>query len=986
MRSRGFTLVELAMVIALVGVVLAAVFLLFSSGDRAAGRAAGSSESVTATRLAAGEIESLLQTVGYSSVAPAGEWHPVVEASADRLVFVCNSGEPASFGPEDTLCIECLTGGGFRVSDLTGDSRTGGAGATLELSYLDGGGVLIPATELETQPGRDLVRAVSYTVSSTEGDSFSLSGSCTPPNLLYSGCGAGAYRPGTDDGSRNIHFFDENWESSSTLFNQDYIEAVIGWDPIRWEDFESASSWATWWYTNRSDTYGRIRRWNGDPTAYEGNYVLCLDRSTAGANTRSSAVWNVDLAGLQGTDLRLHFFWKSYNEGWNTEDGVFFPTLQPESDVPIYFQGFGAFSLDDYRDNWSYWTDTYGNIGVVSDYPLTGAGKYLNMDSRVSGNLSHNRVMWNVDMSAYQADTSLYLNFFACSRGEEYSGGNQGDFVALAGPGGITAAPVWYSNLLIPGAGTWTQYSFDLDAVVPPGYDWSNFRVMFAQSDNDRTISATASDGISIDSVAVARRVPADTVFTQKIQSTPSTWLSGWNEETVDLDSAAAAHGRTFANPFPIAFCEYGNDAYPNDGIGVDYVTIEQSGQLIIPGWTHAPASGYTLDEWVPSNHAAYYGSWCWSVNGSGSYTASPTRAYIQSPVYSLAGYAAGTRLSFAFFHTYTWYGAGDGCNVKIWNSTTRTWDLLVPYWGYYTAAVPALGGEPGWTGTTGSSWNFCVFDISAYAGKTVRFRFYYGTQGTGTADGWNVDYTRFRVGPDWPQVIWYGWPQQQYADWFGWSTPPGVGDPAAAAYGSRSAGNDMSISSPWDTYYENSTHNALVSPPVTFNDAASTFMYVQFMNNSRTQSAADYCYLEGAPFATTVADTTWRLLATWSGSSASWWKTRIYMNPHFSYWHSLGQCMDNTVVFRWRMYANSTTSDYGGWNVDSIKCFSSSSFLTQLTTPPAGADDPRNPVVFIDPAVSGYRAPRTAEGPFSCLPVIFEDESATRAAAPPRP
>lgn len=196
--SGGSTLVELAIVVAILGVVLAAVFLLFSGLDRAAGSAAGSSGSVTAARLAAGEIEGILQTVGYTRVAPRGEWHPVVEASADRFVFVCNAGDPASFGPEDTLSIECLPGGGFLISDRTGDSRTGGAGALLELSYLDGTGTPIPDAELQTQTGRDLVRAVSYTVSSAAGDTFSLSGSCRPPNLVFSGSGVEVFRPDVD--------------------------------------------------------------------------------------------------------------------------------------------------------------------------------------------------------------------------------------------------------------------------------------------------------------------------------------------------------------------------------------------------------------------------------------------------------------------------------------------------------------------------------------------------------------------------------------------------------------------------------------------------------------------------------------------------------------------------------------------------------------------------------------------------------------------
>ncbi len=974
--DRGFSIAEIAIVVAVVGVLLAAVFLLFGSGSDAARRVSESSGAETDARLGANDLESFLQTVGYTAVPPQGEWHPVALAEADMLVFVANQSSPSLFGPEDTLCLDC-TGPGFTVTDASGALRhTGGQGASIELAYYDGTGSQLGADLLSSQSGRDMIRRIDFRVTSGSGEPFTVSGSCAPPNLAFSGQG-GLLRMREMSGGRSLHYFDESFENSSTLFNQDYIEAVIGWDPIRWEDFESSSSWLNRWYTNTSDASGRARRYDAEPSPYEGDWVLALDRSGPGGPTLSAAVWNVDLAGYNvATDeLRLHYFWKEYHESVHPEDGVFFPTYIDEDDTPIFVETFDTFALGSTTDGWTYWTDTYGNILVTSLYPMAGNGKYINLDSRVSGSQSRNRIMWTVDMSAHAAAADLYLKFYACSRGEEFSGGSDGDMVGLVGSGGITSTPVWYSNLVLPVPGAWTEYSYDLDAVVPPGYDWSNFSILLAQTDNDRTTSMTGIDGLSFDSIMVSTHVSADTLFEDKIASTPSPWAAGWNEAFVDLDDQAAFFGRSFANPFPIAFVEYGDNSIPDDGILVDWVTIEQSGRWIIPGWTHAPAPGYTVDQWYPSQHMAYWGTWCWAVNGAGSYTATPTVAYIQSPLYDLSSYAPGTRLSFAFFHTYTWYGNSDGCNVKIWNDTTHSWDLMVPYWGYYTAAVPALGGEPGWTGTTGATWNFCVFDITEYAGKSVRLRFYYGTQGAGSADGWNVDYTRFRVGPDWPQVIWYGWPQQIYADWFAWSTPPGVGDPGAAAYGTRSAGNDMSITSPWNTYYENSTHNALISPPVTFDDVATTdpYMYISFMNCCRSQPTADLCLFEGAPFATTVADTAWRVLGSWTGSSGSWWKTRIYMNPHFNYWHSLGQCLDNTVVFRWRMYADAATSSYGGWNVDSIKCFSSASYLAPLTAPPLADNGGPEPVLYIDPAEYGHHLP--TDGNIVYMPVLCEDD-----------
>lgn len=957
-RRAGFTMAELAIVIAVIGVILAAVFLFFHSGSTAARRITEATAAQTDARVVANQLDGLLQTAGFTTVAPPGEWHPILRAEPETMTFVANSTRPELFGPEDTITVSAAENGSISVVDADGNPlASNSALAEFDLAYFDAGGGELSAEELATQAGRDLIRSIAYRVHSTTGGGDAvMAGTVTPPNLMLSGAAAGNLPGGLGNGgSRNTHFFDENWENSSTLFNQDYIEATIGWDPIRWETFEAASSWSSLWYVNRSDPAGRGQRLL-TPTAQEGQYVMALDRSGPGAFVKTAGVWNVDMAEFAagGVSLRLHFWWRHTNEGWNAEDGVFFPTYQNAIESPIFSQNFESFSNDgNSRNTWTYWTDTYGNIVVTNLYPYGANNKYLNMDSRRDGYASHNRAMWTMNLSPYSALTNLELKMYVCSRGEEYNSGPTGDFIGLAGAGGITGTPVWYQNLVLGPAGTWTPVTIDLDAVVPAGYDWSNFRILLAQYDNDRTVSSTGNDGISFDNISVSSVQLADTLFTQKLRSTPAAWASNtWYEQFVDLDSAAVVHGRPFANPFPIAWVEYGNDAMPNDGIQVDNITIEQEGRWIIPGWTDAPVPGYTVNQWVPSQHDHYAipnTYWCWSVNEGGPYTATPTRAYIESPSYSLAAYAPGTRLSFAFFHKYAW-AAGDGCNVKIWNSNTGTWELVVPYWGYYTAAVPALDNEPGWTGVSpGSNWQFCVFDISDYAGMTVKFRFTYGTQGSGSMDGWNVDYTRFRVGPDWPQIIWY-YPSSEFADWFGWSTPPGVGDPAAAAYGTRSAGNDMATWSPWDTYYENNLHNALISPPVEFNDAAAPYYYIQFMNCIRTQLGSDTGYLEAAPFATTIADTAWRLLGSWSGSSANWWMTRIYMNPHLNYWHSLvpPRCTDNTVVFRWRMWANASLPDYGGWNVDSIKAFSSSVYLPPITAPLNNAGG--SPVVFFAP------------------------------------
>jgi len=971
-NGRGFTLVELAIVVGVLGVVLAAVYLFFFTHGDAARLSSEENRSALESRIAMDEMEGFLRNMGLHDLRTTGEWHPVLEAAGDRLVYVADISEPGSLGPEDTLTLARDDQERLLVTDASGEVvYRGSVRAGMDLAYLDGQGDKLTPEELLSQAGRDRIRQVTFSVT-PGGDGVILAGSRTvyPPNLAFSGGSgpfvgpAGLLGGPTDD----MNYFFEDFEVYPPVFAwEDSIEIALDWVPVITEDFESSSSWINNWIFYNTNN-GRIQR-NGSIVPHAGTYSMRMDAYPTGTYSLNAGIWRPDLSAYDeyADQLRLHFWWKGYDEA-QPQDGVFFPEYTAESTTLIDSEDFTGFRFED-RGDWTYWNSAYGNIVISALWPFDG--NYVHMDSRMEGQQAQNRIMWENDLSAWSASTDLELRYYFTDRGDLNDNSTTGVFAGLAGAGGITG-PITLLQYLYPETypnGSWIQRTVDLDSLVPAGYDWSEFRVVLGQAGSGHTTGQTSGGGISLDNVSIWENVDADTAFVdQLLGGIPGT---AWEEETIDLDAAARTFGNPFDAVYDIAFCQYDNYAWSSDGIAFDDIAIEVQDSTIV-GWTHGAYSG--VDQWEPSDHTTYgYGAYCWSVNAADDYDSGTHYAWLQTPDIDLSGYSGADRISFSFRHQYSWAGDGDGCNVLIWNETTSTWDLLVPYWGYYTASVPGLGGDPGWTGAS-SGWNYCVMDITEYAGQHTRVRFEYGLQGPLTEDGWDVDYCRVKIGVDWPQMIFYGWPSQQYADWFAYATEAGVGDPAVAGEGSRAAGNDMSLAPPYDTYYENFTHNALVSPPVVYNPSSEPYCYIEFQNCLRTEFGFDTGYIEIAAFDDVIPDTTFWTIGAWSGSSSNWWLTRIDVSPYLAL---LGT---NSVIFRWRMQADGTSSNYGGWNLDSVACFSTTTPLPELITPLGGGYTDGDAIVYISPDEIGAAPGPRLQG---VAPLIVPDDARRRTEAP---
>ena len=954
--SKGFTLVEIVMAVVLIGVIFAAAFVFLRGGLHSADVASARAEEGSTAQLAVSGIESFIDNAAYpGDLFKIDE--PVLEASSHRFTFVSNTRNPGETGPEDVITV-ASSNGTITVVDGNGeDLMLPVSEAEIAFSYTDGMG------NATVDPS--FVRTVNFTITMASG--AECSGYSTPYNLELAGLSPEEYRDiyAESDGHMERwtnYKFEEDFENFPGYVFEDDMEGAYIWQPILEEDFETAASWASNWETWTSDPgFGRVQRLNDASVSWEASNCLLLDCWGTGVST-NMGIWTVDLSSYTGTNLRLRFHWREATDELDYEDGVFLPVFTAGDTTVIDLENFSGFGNGNNR-GWTYWTNDYGRIVVTDDYPTDG--NYLNMDSRRNGGANQCRVMNTYDLSAYSGNSNVWLRYDFTDRDDE---NNAGDFIGLMS-GDIQGDPVAQVSLN-PGSypdGSWLTREVDLDELAPAGYDWSDFRIVFAQEDNYPTTSSTATDGISIDNVRVVQQAANYWDLSNRMIQAPSSFQA-WEEATVDLSAQAAAAGIPFSSDFKIGFSATNRHPYSIDGILFDAIFIDAR-SFGMAGWTHGVWPGNTVDEWEAVNNSsdAYRGDWYYSVGGTGNYSSTPTHAWLQSPDIDLTSFNPGDRVAVAFFHKYDFGNAGGGCNVLISDDNGATWNLIAPYFGYYTNAVASLGDQAGWTGhnygwgSTGpGSYDFAVFDITDYAGETVQIRFNYGTAGE-SHGGWQVDYCRSRAGADWPQVDTNG----GGFDWFAYSNS-GYPDPSSTPNGSLWAGNDMSLSGSWDREYENNQNNYLLSPPVWFNDdsGSGVYSYIEFIGCPRTESYYDHAYLEIAPFSE-VAPASWFELCKVDGSSSSFTTFRYRLDnlPAGIVWPS-----NHTIVFRWRMESDYSVTA-GGWNLDNIRCYTTSTWLPDMTDGvvvtdgenPGGSGEPAEDKPFAPSGAPYHGQPRVA-------------------------
>jgi hypothetical protein len=134
------------------------------------------------------------------------------------------------------------------------------------------------------------------------------------------------------------------------------------------------------------------------------------------------------------------------------------------------------------------------------------------------------------------------------------------------------------------------------------------------------------------------------------------------------------------------------------------------------------------------------------------------------------------------FWHWYETESGFDGGNVKISTDNTN-WEIITPEGGYDAILSPdfenPIGGEEAFTGVS-DEWQLEAFDLSAYAGSWVTFRFDFGSDISIHADGWYID-----------DVIVYGGGGGDPGWISGTVTDLLTGDPIEGAVVESGAGND---------------------------------------------------------------------------------------------------------------------------------------------------------------------------------------------------
>ena len=178
--------------------------------------------------------------------------------------------------------------------------------------------------------------------------------------------------------------------------------------------------------------------------------------------------------------------------------------------------------------------------------------------------------------------------------------------------------------------------------------------------------------------------------------------------------------------------------------VGGNYAETFESGD---GGYTHSNLGPSFFDQWhheyghqhTPGGAAA----WKCGATGEGTYRSSLDAGLVSTPI------VIGTGAHLKFWHDYdaeaadTPTGAYDGGLVEI---STGGWSFtqITPIGGYPRQVVPDPGhplgiGTPLYSGTSGG-FVLADFDLSAWAGQTVRFRWRFVSDSNTEAGGWYVD------------------------------------------------------------------------------------------------------------------------------------------------------------------------------------------------------------------------------------------------------
>lgn len=138
--------------------------------------------------------------------------------------------------------------------------------------------------------------------------------------------------------------------------------------------------------------------------------------------------------------------------------------------------------------------------------------------------------------------------------------------------------------------------------------------------------------------------------------------------------------------------------------------------------------------------NSSYSGSHAW-FTAKNQY-APLQNAYLYTPEYNVKG---GTCYRFSFWHQYDIEKNFDGGQVEFSMDNGGSWQQLGHYWStdthwYNTQYIQSLDGfKPGWSGTS-SGWKQAYQVFKIFWNGSIKFRFRFASNATGTGEGWAID------------------------------------------------------------------------------------------------------------------------------------------------------------------------------------------------------------------------------------------------------
>jgi hypothetical protein len=160
--------------------------------------------------------------------------------------------------------------------------------------------------------------------------------------------------------------------------------------------------------------------------------------------------------------------------------------------------------------------------------------------------------------------------------------------------------------------------------------------------------------------------------------------------------------------------------------------------------WAHSNVTSGFVDEWHVETYRSHSAGTSWKFGGSGAnnYSDSSDGALV-TPTFCV-----GAEGEMAFW---SWLAAEEESSTSAWDCalveiTTddgATWANIAPVGGYShlkndNTANPLPEGTPCWSGS--HDWREETFDLGAYEGQRVAFRFRFVSDGLVTEEGWYVD------------------------------------------------------------------------------------------------------------------------------------------------------------------------------------------------------------------------------------------------------